>query len=69
MCDAEKLVTQLPWWEREYDHDLIELQHVKIPTTKIAVPWLIRFGCNSHISLVWLSDLRVIRVHASGAIT
>lgn len=28
-----------------------------------------RYGCNSHISLVWLSDLRVIRVHASGAIT
>lgn len=27
------------------------------------------FGCNSHISLVWLSDLRVIRVHACGAIT
>jgi len=26
-------------------------------------------GCNSHISLVWLSDLRVIRVHACGAIT
>ncbi len=29
----------------------------------------IRKGCNSHISLVWLSDLRVIRVHACGAIT
>ena len=31
--------------------------------------YLYSLGCNSHISLVWLSDLRVIRVHASGAIT
>ena len=30
---------------------------------------VVLFGCNSHISLVWLSDLRVIRVHACGAIT
>ena len=50
MCDAEKLVTQLPWWEREYDHDLIELQHVTVSTTKIVVPWLIDLRARSPAS-------------------
>jgi len=47
----------------------LTLGSTKFPWPILLPLLLIGFGCNSHISLVWLSDLRVIRVHACGAIT